>query len=178
MPTNPWDTFMAQPGQPKKEVSPNPYANLNSAVNPPGVATGPAGRPSAPSGAGPAVAPTAPAPVQPAAPAAKPVQPAAQPGGGITIQVGQPAPAAPTPAPVEPAAPPATPAADAPYFVDPASGQRTQVSTPEHRAEYGRQIAARRAKIGPHPYAGDPNAPQMDIELGKPAYNAFTGQWS
>jgi hypothetical protein len=178
MPTNPFDSFMAQPGQPKKEVSPNPFANSTAPAGPPGVASSPIGRP--PSGAAPGpAAPLAPAPASSPAAPAKPASPAqpAQPGGGVTIQVGQPQQQSPAQPEQQTKAPP-PPAPDAPELVDPATGQLRQVSTPEDRVEFGRQLAARQAKYGPTPFGGDPNAPKPIIRLGKPAYNPFTGTFS
>lgn len=186
MPADPYSSIMAQPGQPKKEVSPNPYANITQ--GPPGVASGPGGRPAAPAQPGPSAGPgpsaQVTAPVAPSAPRPAPQQPAAQPSGqGVTIQIGQPQQPQQQPA-VAPQGPPEIPAPTKPgdpMFVDPKTGQRTAAATPEQRVEYGRQMAAARQKFGQTPFSGDPNAPQPDIQLGKPNYNPFAPpgmQWS
>jgi len=33
------------------------------------------------------------------------------------------------------------------------------------------------SKLGPHPFAGDPRAPQIPTRLGRWNINAFTGRW-
>jgi hypothetical protein len=192
MPTNPYDSYMATPGQPKKEKSPNPYANVLSGPSPLGVNQNAPGRPTTGGVPGPALTqPSSPTPptAQPPTAQKPPVQPQQQAGGGVTITVGQPqqqqpqqpaapqAQPAPTQAPPEPAAPKPEPK-ETDYFVDPKSGQRVVAATPEQQQEHARQMVAARAKFGATPFDNDPNSPKPDIVLGKPNFNVFSGTWS
>lgn len=49
--------------------------------------------------------------------------------------------------------------------------------SPEGEAKYKEAVIARRKKMGPHPFAGDPNSPQMDVRLGGRMFNPFLNQW-
>jgi len=48
---------------------------------------------------------------------------------------------------------------------------------PEGDAKYREALVERQRKFGPHPWAGDPNAPPPPVALGKPAFNPITGRW-
>ncbi len=50
--------------------------------------------------------------------------------------------------------------------------------SPEGQEKYKEAIVQRRKSFGAHPFAGMPGAPEYPIELGKPAFNLFSGQWS
>ena len=62
-----------------------------------------------------------------------------------------------------------------PYGTVDASGKLTPNEATQQK--YREAVVARRKQFGPHPFASDPNAPQVNVELGKPSYNPFTGQW-
>lgn len=62
-----------------------------------------------------------------------------------------------------------------PYGTVGADGRLTP--NPETEMRYKEAIVQRRKKFGPHPFASDPNAPQVHVELGKPSFNPFTGVW-
>ena len=51
------------------------------------------------------------------------------------------------------------------------------VPNAQTQARYQQAIVQRRKQFGPHPFANDPNAPPAPVELGKPSFNPFTGQW-
>jgi hypothetical protein len=48
---------------------------------------------------------------------------------------------------------------------------------PEGEMKYKEAIVSRRKQFGPHPFAGDPNAPPAPARLGGRMFNAFSGQW-
>lgn len=50
--------------------------------------------------------------------------------------------------------------------------------SPEGQAKYKEAVVQRRKAFGPHPFANMPGAPEMPINLGKPAFNPFSGRWS
>lgn len=49
--------------------------------------------------------------------------------------------------------------------------------SPEGEMKYKEAVVARRKKLGPHPFAADPNAPAMEVRLGGRMFNPFTGRW-
>lgn len=49
--------------------------------------------------------------------------------------------------------------------------------SPEGEAKYKEAKVQRRKKLGPHPFAADPNSPQIDVRLGGRMFNPFTGRW-
>ena len=54
----------------------------------------------------------------------------------------------------------------------------TVTATPESQQAYQQAVVKKQKDFGPHPFAGDPNAPQPPARLGKPAFNPFSGTWS
>lgn len=53
----------------------------------------------------------------------------------------------------------------------------TVTPTPELQQQYQQALVQRRRAFGPTPFAGDPNAPQPPVALGKAGFNPFTGMW-
>ena len=174
----------AVPGGPPRPSMPAPVKN------PPAVATGPVGRPSSPvppfaGGAGPAL-PTSP---QAARPATRPSTPAPSPTAP------QPATA---PAPSQPTTMPGAASLAVNYNKVPSKYELGQVPegtnvntpygpidragnisfTPEGEVKYKEAVVQRRKQFGPHPWAGDPNAPQPPARMGGWMLNPFTGQWA
>jgi hypothetical protein len=49
--------------------------------------------------------------------------------------------------------------------------------TPEGEVKYKEAVVKRRKDFGPHPWAGDPNAPQPPARMGGWMLNPFTGAW-
>lgn len=65
---------------------------------------------------------------------------------------------------------------ETPYGVMSADG-RLQM-TPEQAVAYQTATVQARRDFGPHPWAGDPNAPPPPVQPGRASFNPFTGQWS
>jgi hypothetical protein len=53
-----------------------------------------------------------------------------------------------------------------------------QFSTPEHEARYRQDETQYRNRFGPTPLSAFPGAPQPIVQLGRPAWNPFTGAWT
>ena len=49
--------------------------------------------------------------------------------------------------------------------------------TPDGEVKYREAVVQRRKDFGPHPWAGDPNAPKPPARMGGWMINPFTGQW-
>ena len=56
-------------------------------------------------------------------------------------------------------------------------GKRQLVFTPEGKQLWAQEQQRIRQKMGPNPVRHDPNAPQMDITPGKPAFDPFGLGW-
>lgn len=52
-----------------------------------------------------------------------------------------------------------------------------QFSSPEHEARYRNDESQYKGRFGPTPLSRFPGAPQPTIQLGRPAFNPFTGTW-
>ena len=48
--------------------------------------------------------------------------------------------------------------------------------SPEGEQKYNEQVVHARKRFGATPFADDPNAPQLDVKLGKDFINPFTGE--
>jgi hypothetical protein len=49
--------------------------------------------------------------------------------------------------------------------------------SPDGEVKYKEAMVKRRKQYGPHPFAGDPNAPPAPARLGGRMFNPFSGQW-
>lgn len=69
---------------------------------------------------------------------------------------------------------------DSPYgqlVTNPETGKRELQFTPEGKQRYGAEVQRLRSKLGPNPFRNIPGAPEMEIEPGKPVFDAFSGRW-
>lgn len=187
-----------------KASAPPPRPTMPN-VNPPAAASAPVGRPPLPPTPFPGVTAGSSLPLTgsggaaPAAPGASftPKPPSAQravkgrgPGGESAM--GQPMASPAPPVTTTPASfsvqfdriptaaeraelPPGT-SVQTPYGVMGPDGMLTP--TPEGQQLYRQAMVKAQKDFGPHPWAGDPSAPQPPVKLGRSNFNPFTGQWS
>lgn len=69
---------------------------------------------------------------------------------------------------------------DTPYgqlVTNPETGQRELNFTPQGKIAYAKETQRLRSRLGPNPARGMRGAPEMEIEPGKPVFDAFNGRW-
>jgi len=180
-----------RPGMPKGPEVPggSPQASRPaSVVNPPAPASGPVGRPSLPPPAFPGRTRELPS-VRPAGPAASSA-PRPSPGAsapnqaqrfsGAQLPGGAPAGAMRktfdrVPSSADLTDIPEGVEVETPYGIMDREGNHK--FTPEGEVRYKQDMVRRTKEYGPHPFAGDPNAPKPPARLGRVMFNPFSGQW-
>jgi hypothetical protein len=182
-----------QPRAPKAPGAPPTPSMPNNKVVSPAPASAPIGRPSNPptpppmGGAPGAALPVNGSTPRPSMPSSAPTpRPQAPPNSGIqappvAAPAGQPMGASPViqmeriPSAAERATIPPGVQVQTPYGMMDSDGNITP--SPEGAVKYQEAVVARQRQFGPHPFAGDPNAPKPPIALGKRSFNPFTGSW-
>lgn len=157
-------------------------ARSNTFVNPPAAATAPVGRPPSPpspspGGAGrtlPTTGVASPAAPSPSAGSARgrTAAPQAEQAPGVGMPVFQ---LDHMPTRSELATLPEGMQISTPYGQVTRDGQL--LPSPEGAQLYQQAVVRARQDFGPHPFAGDPNAPPPPIRLGRAWINPFTGRW-
>lgn len=186
------DLLNRKPGDPVPSQVPGapPLPSSPGGLNPPAMSATPVGRPPLPPQPTFGGQPGAKLPLSGAQPQAKPVGPSPTPKPAAQAQPAQ----APAPAPsLAPTYQMGTPPSRGslatlkqlhpggftvalPYGTMNPDG--TITVNPGGEPAYQAAVLKRKQEFGPHPWANDPNAPPPPAELGKPAINPFTGQWS
>jgi len=96
-------------------------------------------------------------------------QPPGQPAGFPTFQMDR------VPSAAEMASLPEGTRIQTPYGEVDRSGRITP--SPEGEVKYKEAVVMARKRLGPHPFAGDVNAPPFPVRLGRANINPFTGMW-